>query len=302
MPAPRRIAASDFARNLELAMRARGFTRASLGRTIGRDKATIGRWLSRGEGPSDPNDIKSLENELKVGGLLLPHERFIEANRLYESYPGMEYFPITTDNADTTGVFENRLMDCLNRTTRTVHYTHLCQFAIKKGAETDFDPLRPQFTPREFEQTPFLNRLLSRQIAWERIEVFYSLARLIQTLKSQILLRGTQYQVKYYPKPPKSFPVINMRSFDHKAFLIGGYDPHPVYHENCIFLNDTEPLRSFFRRYWETVWVVGEPLHLSFENSYQIAKSIKNNLTKLEWNNITEKIQEETTPLSVKSC
>lgn len=183
----------------------------------------------------------------------------------------MEYFPIFSDNLDSYGLFEKKLEGCLDGTKRSMHYTALCEF---DDAEDGSLEASLAYRPHELNYASFLERLLRNEIIWEKVEIFYSTRQLLRALCLLRLLRGTKFLLKFFPTPPKSFPVINVESFDHKTFMLGGYNPERMYDPNCVLLGDREPLRQFLINYWSTVWLVGGAKPLTPKDADAIAQAL----------------------------
>lgn len=265
----------DFPLKLKRAMDVRGgLTSAALARKMKikwrtkTDRATIGRWLAGESIPKNPQVIEALEDVLGVKGIIsLPADQFFEQNNLYLFYAGMEFFPIIDNNKEASGIFEKKLGECLDGVKTSMHYTRLCEFDRKED-------YRVEFEIPELQHGRFVNRLLGNEIAWEKVEIFYSIPQLLCAIQSLVALDGTKYTLRFYWAPPDSYPVINIESFDHKRFMIGGFDPERVYENNCVLLGDREPMRSFLEKYWETVWNFGRPERLTFSNADKIAAKL----------------------------
>lgn len=285
----------NFKLNLKLAMEARHLSNASLAKLVGKDKTTVGRW-AKGDNVPGPSVIAELEEKLSVRGLPLPHAQFAAENSLRRSYSDIEYIPIITDNENGLGLFEKRLFQCLDDAEVSVHYTVLCEFD-QQDDESDRRAY-PHLIPREFQHQPFLKKMFDRRLRWERVEVFFSVDRLVAALRSLRQLQGTQYDIRFYRKPPKSVPTINLRSFDHEKFILGGYDPKIVYRSNCLIIPARDPLADFLRNYWTAVWEIGTPERLTFTTSDVIAGDL--GVSKGEWRDMKEAIRAKTKPLNPK--
>jgi hypothetical protein len=268
---------ADFPKNLQRALIVRGYSRPLFARKLGCD--TVNRWLNGERGPDGSRySYRDIENVLEVTGICLPHEQFLAANQMDFNYPFMKYFRLYESNEfSESGEFENFIDASLDSVQHSVCYTHLCDTPQRSNVH---------FIPRELRYAPFLDRLRKKEVEFHRIEVFFKVQQLVYALKSLIDFRGTRYECRFYLKPPVSFPVVNIRSFDHRIFVLGGFEPRAVYAPNCILLEGKEPMGSFLGQYWDAVWSKGNPLELNFETAVAVALSL--GLNSEEWQKIWE--------------
>lgn len=263
-------------------MLARGFNRVLLGRKIDKDKATIGRWLSGKSPPKNEKDYDKLEQALTVTGIRLPHAQFLVHNGLNPTYPFMKSIPLYESNEfSESGKFEQCINKSLETVRQSVHYTHLCDTPERQ---------HDHYIPRELCHPPFVERLRKKEVEFQRVGVFFKIPQFIAAVRSLIEFRGTRYECRFYLRPPASFPVINLRSFDHRTFMIGGYEPRAVYRDNCILLEGKEPMGSFLSQYWDAVWSLGNPVQLNFETAEIVAKSLSMKGSE-QWQKLKEEIE-----------
>jgi len=124
----------------------------------------------------------------------------------------------------------------------------------------------PYTTPAYVQQewrTLVSARILSGTLEVQRIEIFYDLRRLQETLSNILRYDGRMYWVKSYcPGLVEVSPAMGGYFFDDEEFLLGAYwTSIPPEHRPSLRLSGA-PFRDFFRAYWDEIWRRGTLLNI----------------------------------------
>lgn len=138
---------------------------------------------------------------------------------------------------------------------------------LMEHAERDLKAFRlsaPYTTP-SYVQEEFRGRLDGRLMAGtievQRIEIFYGLNRLKETLSNIIRYDGRPYVVKSYCAGLKEVvPGMGGYIVDDREFLVGAYWTAPPYKRRGLRLSG-EPFRTYFTDYWQETWRRGTLLN-----------------------------------------
>ncbi len=105
-------------------------------------------------------------------------------------------------------------------------------------------------------------RLLTDSLTVQRVEIFYSLERLKETLANIIRYDGRDYAVKSYCAGiSEVVPGMGGYMFDDSEFLVGAYWANiPPYRGLGLKLTG-EPFRTYFTHYWGEIWQRGTMLN-----------------------------------------
>ena len=108
------------------------------------------------------------------------------------------------------------------------------------------------------------DRILAGTISVERIEIFYSLQRLKETLSNILRYDGRAYHVKAHCVGIADVvPAMGGYFFDDDEFVLGGYwTGVPPINRPGLRMSGV-PFKHFFNAYWEEVWRSGKVLNIS---------------------------------------
>ena len=237
---------SDFGRNLRRAREARGWTQKVLALKVGVPYYNISNWETRGVVPS-PDVISNLENHLDVVFLLSPEVEFVERNQLYKYYTDMSVF----SSCDNSSPYIDLSLNHLAHVRGYVHYARLSNgFSHTAGVESFKDLFM-------FCDTSNFYQKLIEGLTHRRVEIFFTPNQLVRSLTFQIaysLNQNLKFQIKFYQQPPRSIPTINLVSYDDQAFIIGSFHDKRELSNDCLYLQNKEPVRSFLQTYWDVLW------------------------------------------------
>lgn len=105
-------------------------------------------------------------------------------------------------------------------------------------------------------------RIRSGTLEVERIEIFYDLRRLQETLSNIFRYDGRAYHVKSYCAGLQEIaPAFGGYCFDDDEFLLGAYWTGIPPHRRPGIRISGAPFRRFFQEYWDEVWRRGTLLN-----------------------------------------
>ncbi len=118
-------------------------------------------------------------------------------------------------------------------------------------------------------------RLLSGTFEVQRIEIFYNLRRLQETLSNILRYDGRAYWVKSYcPGLAEVVPAMGGYFFDDDEFLLGAYwTGVPPQHRPGLRVSGA-PFRTFFQGYWDEIWRRGALLNMSGTHDLSAVRTV----------------------------
>jgi transcriptional regulator with XRE-family HTH domain len=145
-------------------------------------------------------------------------------------------------------------------------------------------PQNKRGIPFELENDNFVARLMSGEVRFLRVDVFFTKQRLARALFSLRDLPEESHRCRFLIRPPKSIPSINFRSVDNRVFFLGGYQHKRKsnFKEHVLRIETCEPLGSFLRQYWDELWDSAEELwDGDIETADRVRKSV--GMADAEW-------------------
>lgn len=159
-----------------------------------------------------------------------------------------------------------------------------------KTLTTEFDPGKDTHLPDELADPGFLDRIWRKEIEFRRVEVFHSQTRFLKALELQrdAHRANAPLTTKFFPasgfgdpagggRPELvNMPVINVRSYDHAAFVVGGYSDKESRSQSAVVVeSDRDPLGAFLSRYCDALWHEALPLwDAELANARKLASSL----------------------------
>ncbi len=158
---------------------------------------------------------------------------------------------VSASLVDTLDQLPDLLMECTRNTRRTLR-------ALRIAA--------PYPTPA-YIQTEWRHlidgRLLDRSLEVQRVEIFYNLKRLQETLSNIFRYDGRPYYVKSYCAGlTEVAPFMGGYFFDDDEFLLGAYWTGVPPHQRPGIRMSGAPFRTFFHHYWDEIWRRGTLLNI----------------------------------------
>jgi transcriptional regulator with XRE-family HTH domain len=202
-----------------------------------------------------------------------------DIDALFSTAPDAETQPVRAAVVDTLGELPSLLVQLLGRTQNRLQ-------ALRLAAPYP----TPAYIQMEF-RAMIGERLHARSIEVQRIEIFYSLDRLMEVLANIIRYDGCAYHVKAYCVGTSEVaPAIGGYFFDESDFLLGAYwTGIPPLDRPGLHLQG-EPVRTFFRAYWNEIWNRGRLLNIRGVHDLSAIHDIalRLGLKKSLWNNFCE--------------
>jgi len=209
---------------------------ATLARAIGVDRSTIAHWEMGNHYPRH-DTYQKLCAIFGVGTFEEDHSHFLK------KFHNVDPFIKALTLADET--CKVRFAQLANDSQHFVHYTSLCPMSSRSEI----------YRPIELEDETFVEKLKCRKIRFQQVRIFYRQAEVELAMEDEFRFRGINYFCRYIPTPPVEFPVINMRSYDNRTFIIGGFQGVAADLDGHVLEFDgKEPVATFLKMYWETLW------------------------------------------------
>jgi len=156
----------------------------------------------------------------------------------------------------------------------------------------------PYSTPAYVQQewrTLISERLLSDTLEVQRIEIFYDLQRLQETLSNILRYDGRKYWVKSYcPGQIEVVPAMGAYFFDDEEFLLGAYWTSIPPPRRPGLRMSGAPFRDFFEAYWDEIWRRGTLLNIRGAHDLSAVRTIalQLGLTPKKWKSFVEEASE----------
>lgn len=175
----------------------------------------------------------------------------------------------------------------------------LCE--LTKRARHKLKALRlaaPYTTPAYVQQewrTLVSERLLSGTLEVQRIEIFYDLRRLQETLSNILRYDGRKYWVKSYcPGLVEVSPAMGGYFFDDEEFLLGAYWTSVPPERRPSLRMSGAPFRDFFQAYWDEIWRRGTLLNIRGAHDLSAVRTValQLGLPSKEWKSFVEEAAE----------
>lgn len=183
--------------------------------------------------------------------LALAHALETDIEALFSAAPDAETQPVRAEVVDTVEELPSLLIQLLGRTQNRLQALRLAApYSTAAYVQTEF-------------RATISERLRSRSIEVQRVEIFYSLDRLKEVLANIMRYDGCSYHVKAYCVGTSDVaPAIGGYFFDENDFLLGGYwTGIPPLDRPGLHLQG-DPVRTFFRAYWNEIWHRGRLLNI----------------------------------------
>lgn len=265
----------DFAQLIGTRIRRRresiGWSRARLSDEISVDKTTIAAWEA---GKYTPRIDRRLALASALG---------VQLDQLFAD--GVEEADAPAGTASLVDTIRE-LPDILLEQTR--HARLLRAFRLASPYPTS-----------AYVQTEWRNlvaeRILSRQLEVERVEIFYNLRRLKETVSNIFRFDGQPYFVKSFcPGVADVVPALGGYFFDNREILLGGYWTGLPPNDKPSLRLSAEPFGKFFTAYWNEIWGRGVPLNIRGRHDFTDVREIalKLGLAADGWNDFVEEARE----------
>ncbi|HKR61245.1 MAG TPA: helix-turn-helix transcriptional regulator [Pyrinomonadaceae bacterium] len=150
------------------------------------------------------------------------------------------------------------------------------------------------YIQQEF-RTKVSERILADTLVVERIEIFYDLRRLQETLSNILRYEGHAYHVKSYcAGVPEVVPAMGGYFFDDSEFLIGAYWTGMPPTRRPGMRVSGRPFQTFFTEYWDEIWRRGTLLNLSGSHDLSAVQEVafKLGLQQKNWKKFVEEARE----------
>ncbi len=172
---------------------------------------------------------------------------------------------------------------------------------LTKRARQNLKALRlssPYTTPayvRQEWRTLVSERLLSGTLEVLRVEIFYDLRRLQETLSNILRYDGRKYWVKSYCLGlVEVSPAMGGYFFDDEEFLLGAYWTSTPAERRPSLRMSGAPFRDFFRAYWDEIWRRGTLLNISGAHDLSAVRAValQLGLPAKQWKSFVEEAAE----------
>ncbi len=250
---------------------AKGISRQDLAATIKVDVSSLVGWEA---GKRLPRDKQRAPLARALG---------CDLDALFPSTINGASVPAAVSLVDTLEHLPNLLMDCTRNTRRTLR-------ALRLSA--------PYTTPA-YIQTEWRmlvdERLLGGTLEVQRIEIFYNLKRLQETLSNIFRYDGRAYYVKSYCAGlTEVAPFMGGYFFDDDEFVLGAYwTGIPPHHRPGLRMSG-QPFRTFFSNYWDEIWRRGTLLNIRGAHDLSAVQAVakKLGLPLKQWKRFVEEARE----------
>lgn len=248
----------------------RGISRQDLAQRLGVDVSSLVGWES---GKHIPRDKRRAHLAQALG---------VEIGTLFPLATGGSTSAVSASLVDTLDQLPALLMECTHNTRRTLR-------ALRLAAP---------YTTSAHVQTEWRNlvdtRLLDGTLEVQRIEIFYNLKRLQETLANIFRYDGHPYYVKSYCAGlTEVAPFMGGYFFDDNEFLLGAYWTGIPPHRKSGIRISGEPFRTFYNEYWTEIWQRGAFLNPSGKHDLSAVRATaeKLGLPADKWNDFIEEAQ-----------
>ena len=137
-------------------------------------------------------------------------------------------------------------------------------------------------------------RILDGTLEVHRIEIFYDLKRLQETLSNILRYDGCRYYVKCHcPGVTGVVPAIGGYFFDDDEFLLGAYWAAMPPHDKPGLRASGGPFRTFYNAYWNEIWSRGVFLNMSGSHDLSAVQTLalQMGLPAEEWNQFVKEAE-----------
>ncbi|MHB1668752.1 helix-turn-helix domain-containing protein [Thiomonas sp.] len=138
-------------------------------------------------------------------------------------------------------------------------------------------------------------RLLSGTLEVQRIEIFYDLRRLQETLSNILRYDGRAYYIKSYcPGLTEVVPAMGGYFFDDEEFLLGAYWTGVPPQRRPGLRVSGAPFRDFFEAYWDEIWRRGTLLNIRGAHDLSAVRTValQLGLPPRKWKSFVEEASE----------
>jgi transcriptional regulator with XRE-family HTH domain len=233
----------------------RGLSRQDVAIRLRVDVTAVSAWEGGKYAPRS-NHRLALANALET-----------DVETLFSAAPDAETQPVRAEVVDTVEDLPTLLPQLLSRTRYRLQALRLAApYSTAAYVQTEFRSI-------------VSNRLRDHSIEVQRIEIFYSLDRLKEVLANILRYDGCSYHVKAYCVGTRDVaPAIGGYFFDESDFLLGGYwTGIPPLDRPGLHLRG-EPVRTFFRAYWNEIWNRGRLLNIRGAHDLSAVRDVALNL------------------------
>jgi len=234
---------------------AKGISRRDLAKEVGVDVSSLVNWES---GKHLPRDKVRLRVARVLG---------CDVDALFTAEANPDLVPVAVSLVETEKELPDVLMDLTRRTRRTLR---ALRFAAPYGTTPHVQT--------EWRQL-VCDRLLDGTLEVQRVEIFYNLKRLQETLSNILRYNSRPYYVKSYcPGLSEVAPFMGGYFFDDDEFLLGAYwTGMPPMRRPGIRVSGA-PFRTYFNEYWDEIWQRGVWLNNRAAYDFSAVQSVAEKL------------------------
>lgn len=218
---------------------AKGFSRREVADQVKVDVTAVAAWEAAKYLPRDGNRLR------------LARVLGVDLQTLFNGDADRSAPPIAATLVDSIEHLPGLLIELTRRTRQKLR-------AVRLAA--------PYTTPAYVQQewrTLVSERLLSGTLEVQRIEIFYDLRRLQETLSNVLRYDGRAYHVKSYcPGLSEVVPAMGGYFFDDEEFMLGAYWTSVPPQRRPGLRMSGAPFRDFFEAYWDEIWSRGTLLNI----------------------------------------
>jgi transcriptional regulator with XRE-family HTH domain len=258
-------------RRLKLLREAKGLSRRELAKELGVDASSLVNWETGSHLPRDKQRLK-LARVLGCG-----------LETLFDPEPDVGAVPLAVSLVDTADELPALMLELVRRARRTLR-------ALRLAAPYATSP----YIQVEWRQL-IGERLLNGSLEVQRVEIFYSLDRLKETLSNILRYNSQRYYVKSYcPGLAEVCPALGGYFFDEDEFLVGAYwTGMPPMRRPGLRMAGA-PFRGFYNAYWDEIWQRGTWLNNGAAHDLSAVRAVaeKLGLPPQDWDRFVEEARE----------
>lgn len=242
-------------RRIKRLREAKGISRRDIAKEAGVDVSSFANWESGKHLPRD----RVRGRVARVLGC--------DVDALFAMEHGSDAVPVAVSLVDTEKELPGVLMDLTRRTRRMLRALRLAApYGTTPHVQTEWRRLVSE-------------RLLDGSLEVQRIEIFYDLKRLQETLSNILRYNSKPYYVKSYcPGLSEVAPFMGGYFFDNDEFLLGAYwTGMPPLSRPGLRVSGG-PFRTFFNEYWDEIWQRGTWLNNRAAYDFSAVRSVAEKL------------------------
>jgi hypothetical protein len=236
---------------------------AKLARDLSVTRATLRHWLEKDKPlrrlPDAEKRLRVLEPLGMIEHDLLLNEDDFKARLALNRPHHIPSQEIRLWNANESA-YEGYVLD-LMKTARQAQLAVFCP-------QFDLYPANKKNRPRELSSKDFRLRLKD-DVIYQSVEIFYSIEPFIKSLQDAYEFKRGNYQTRYFLKPPKPIPSVNLRIVDQTQYFFESFSvgEDENYDEKVWQVDYRHPIASMLSEYWRYIWHKSIPFSASIETA-----------------------------------